>query len=53
MKTILRLAALLLSIGTISELRAATLLGDVISGSYDFPLLRLHFICRRYVALVS
>jgi hypothetical protein len=37
MKTILRLAALLLSIGTISELRAATLLGDVISGSYDFP----------------
>jgi hypothetical protein len=37
MKTMLRLAALLLSIGTISELRAATLLGDVISGSYDFP----------------
>jgi hypothetical protein len=28
---------LLLSIGTLSESRAATLLGDVISGSYDFP----------------
>jgi hypothetical protein len=29
--------ASLLSIGTVSELRAATLLGDVIFGSYDFP----------------
>jgi PEP-CTERM motif len=38
MKITLGLAALLLSIGTVSELRAeTTLLGDVISGSYDFP----------------
>jgi hypothetical protein len=37
MKVLLKLVALLLSIGTLSESRAATLLGDVISGSYDFP----------------
>jgi hypothetical protein len=37
MKIILRLVALLFSIGTVSELQAATLLGDVIAGSYDFP----------------
>jgi hypothetical protein len=37
MKAMPALALLLLGIATMSEARATTLLGDVISGSYDYP----------------